>query len=96
MIVDKIINFWVDLVTPGSGVGESNLLMRTFRTMEQSSQRASTELDIRQNLREWDHGHPQIHHELIVRYLCGAVVSVVATSFYNTIMKRDNRRHSSY
>lgn len=96
VIVDKIIQFWVDLVTPGGGVGASNIVMRTFRSVEQSSQRAQTEFDLRQNLRDWDRDYPQIHHELIVRYLCGAVVSVAATSLYNSLTRRNNRYHSKY
>ena len=90
VIVDKIIQFWVDVVTPGNGVGASNIVMRALRSFEQTHHRTVAELDIRQSLREWDLHHPQIHHELIVRYLCGAAVSVVATSFYNSLFRRSN------
>lgn len=92
IIIDKIIQFWVDLVTPGGGFGQDNFFQRTFRSLEQSSQRTSVELDIRQSLRDWDRQYPQIHHELIVRYLCGALVSVAATSLYNSFTRKPNNR----
>jgi len=66
--------------------------MRGIRAVEQSSDRASREIDIRRSLRDWDHRYPEIHHELIVRWVCGAVVSVVVTSIYNGLVRR---RHSS-
>eukprot|EP00522_Entomoneis_paludosa_P012852 CAMPEP_0172442356 /NCGR_PEP_ID=MMETSP1065-20121228/2813_1 /TAXON_ID=265537 /ORGANISM="Amphiprora paludosa, Strain CCMP125" /LENGTH=134 /DNA_ID=CAMNT_0013192193 /DNA_START=42 /DNA_END=447 /DNA_ORIENTATION=+ len=82
-IVDRVIDFWLDLVTPGRGAGESQWWQRAMRTLEQSSERAGRELDIRTELRQWDNEHPEIHHELIVRYLCGAALSIVATALYN-------------
>mmetsp|Transcript_12935 Transcript_12935/g.26838 ORF Transcript_12935/g.26838 Transcript_12935/m.26838 type:complete len:130 (-) Transcript_12935:192-581(-) len=84
-IVDRVIDFWLDLVTPGRGAGESQWWQRAMRTLEQSSERAGRELDIRTELRQWDNEHPEIHHELIVRYLCGAALSIVATALYNSI-----------
>lgn len=97
-IVDKIIAFWVDLCTPGRGAGESSWWMQGIRTVSQSTERASREMDIRNTLRQWDSEHPQIHHELIVRYLCGAVLSVCCTSFYNAIRRSLNSEdsHSRY
>mmetsp|Transcript_15273 Transcript_15273/g.42314 ORF Transcript_15273/g.42314 Transcript_15273/m.42314 type:complete len:153 (+) Transcript_15273:307-765(+) len=92
-IVDQIINFWLDMVTPGRGAGESQWWQRAVRTLEQTSERASREMDIRRDLRIWDQDHPEIHHELIVRYVCGAAISVVATAFYNSI-KRGHRKSS--
>jgi hypothetical protein len=91
VIIDKIIQFWVDLVTPGGGLGQHNFFQRAIRTLEQSSQRTSTEIEIRQNLRDWDRNYPQIHHELIIRYICGAVVSVALTSLYNNLTRKPNR-----
>ena len=61
--------------------------MRGLRQLEQTTERASRELDVRRSLREWDSNYPEIHHELIVRYLCGAVVSVATTSLYNAIFR---------
>lgn len=86
-IVDKLIAFWVDLCTPGRGAGESTWWMQSIRTVSQSTERTSREMDIRNTLRQWDRDHPQIHHELILRYLCGAFVSVACTSFYNAIRR---------
>ena len=61
--------------------------MRSVRHLEQTSDRTSRELDIRSNLRDWDNRYPEIHHELIVRWLCGAAVSIVATTFYNSLRR---------
>jgi hypothetical protein len=60
---------------------------RAFRTIEQSTTRTSRELDIRRNLRDWDNHYPEIHHELIVRWVCGAVVSLTVTSLYNGLKR---------
>lgn len=71
--------------------------MRAVRTLEQSSERTGRELDIRRDLRRWDQEHPEIHHELIVRYLCGALVSVAATSLYSSLRRPSypsSRRYS--
>ena len=92
-IVDKVIHFWLDLVTPGRGAGTSSWFQRQFRNLEQTSERASREMDIRSNLREWDRDHPEIHHEMLVRYVCGAVVSIVATSFYNSLRRGGRGDH---
>jgi hypothetical protein len=95
LIVDKIIAFWVDLCTPGRGAGERTWWMHGIRSIEQQTERTSREIDIRSSLRQWDRDYPQIHHELIVRYICGAVISVGCTSFYNAI-RRANHHGSSY
>lgn len=61
--------------------------MRAVRTFEQTGERATREMDIRRDLRRWDQEHPEIHHELIVRYVCGALVSVAVTSLYNGLRR---------
>jgi len=69
--------------------------MRGWRSIEQSTDRANREIDIRRSLRDWDNSYPEIHHELIVRWICGATVSIVTTSLYNSIVRRNfssNRR----
>jgi hypothetical protein len=38
-------------------------------------------------LRNWDRDYPEIHHELIVRYVAGAVVSLLTTSVYNGVIR---------
>jgi hypothetical protein len=87
MIVDKIIQFWCDVIVPGNGLGQTNILHRAIRTVEQTHQKSNIEYDIRQSLRTWDNSHPQIHHELIIRYVCGAIVSLVATTIYTSITR---------
>ena len=62
--------------------------MSAMRSLEQTADRASRELDIRSDLRRWDNEHPEIHHELIVRYLCGAAISIVATAVYDSLFHR--------
>jgi hypothetical protein len=69
--------------------------MRGMRALEASAERTSRELEIRADLREWDMMHPQIHHELIVRYLCGAVASVGVTSIYNALMRPSYSRYDT-
>jgi hypothetical protein len=91
-IVDRLIRFWLDVVTPGRGAGEGDWFQRTFRHLEQTGERASRELDIRRDLRRWDQEHPEIHHEMIVRYVCGALVSIVVTSMYNSLRRPNYER----
>jgi hypothetical protein len=43
------------------------------------------ELEIRTDLRRWDNDYPELHHELIVRWVAGAAVSVLVTSLYNAL-----------
>jgi len=85
-IVDRVVVFWLDLVTPGRGAGQSQWWMSAWRSLEQTSERVTRELDIRSELRLWDDEHPAIHHELILRFLCGAVVSIAVTAFYMRIL----------
>jgi hypothetical protein len=66
--------------------------MRGWRSLEQSAERTSRELDIRADLRRWDNDFPEIHHELIVRWLSGAVISVAVTSLYNALKPQPQRR----
>jgi hypothetical protein len=94
-LVDKLITFWVDLCTPGRGAGQSSWWMQGIRSIEQQSERTRREVDIRTSLRRWDQEYPQIHHELIVRYLCGAVVSVFCTSLYNDLRRSYARGNGS-
>ena len=65
--------------------------MRGLRSLEQGSERASREIDLRSDLRRWDNDFPEIHHELIVRWIAGAAVSVVITSLYNGLKPQDRR-----
>ena len=66
--------------------------MRAVRTLEQSGERATREMDIRRDLRRWDQENPELHHEMIVRYACGALVSIAATSFYNSLRRPSHYR----
>jgi hypothetical protein len=93
-IVDKLIDFWLTLVTPGRGAGERTWWMQGLRSLEQQSERTAREIDVRAELRRWDREYPQIHHELIVRWVCGAAVSLLCTTLYNGIVRPG--RPSSY
>lgn len=66
-----------------------------MRTIEQTTERSRLELDLRRNLRTWDNRYPEIHHELIVRYVVGALVSVAATSLYNSVRRPSRPGYSS-
>jgi hypothetical protein len=52
--------------------------MRNIRSLERDSDKISKELDIRQELRNWDREFPYFHHELIVRYVVGFLASSLA------------------
>eukprot|EP00980_Cylindrotheca_fusiformis_P028165 scaffold22583_cov106-Cylindrotheca_fusiformis.AAC.36 len=90
-IVDKAIDLFLDIVTPGGGAGEKNVFMKGWRAVEQGFNRADREVEIRNNLRRWDNQYPEIHHELIVRWISGAVVSLAITSIYNGLKPRPKR-----
>mmetsp|Transcript_16754 Transcript_16754/g.34515 ORF Transcript_16754/g.34515 Transcript_16754/m.34515 type:complete len:116 (+) Transcript_16754:146-493(+) len=93
-VVDKIIQFWLDLTVPGRGAGENNLLMRGVRSVQQGVERTQAELDIRSSLRQWDTDFPEIHHELIVRWSCGLLASFVANGLYQALKPQPrNRKH---
>jgi len=57
--------------------------MRGLRSLEQSAERTRREIDIRSDLRRWDEEFPFIHHELVVRYLVGALASTAALLLYD-------------
>jgi len=66
--------------------------MKSWKTLEQSAERTSREMEIRSDLRQWDHDFPEIHHELIVRWVAGAFVSMAVTSLYNAIKPQPYKR----
>jgi hypothetical protein len=68
--------------------------MRGWRSLERGAERTSREMDMRADLRRWDNEFPEIHHELIVRWLSGAVVSMAVTSLYNAL--KPQPRHRKY
>ena len=70
--------------------------MRGLRTLEQTSERTQREMDIRNELRLWDRNYPEIHHELIVRWVAGAAVSLAVTSIYNSLTRRPRSRSTRY
>jgi hypothetical protein len=84
---------FLDIVTPGRGAGENNIFMKGWRAVEQGFDRTDREIEIRNDLRRWDNQFPEIHHELIVRWLSGAVVSMAVTSFYNAMKPRPRRKY---
>ncbi|CAJ1953380.1 unnamed protein product [Cylindrotheca closterium] len=92
-VVDKVIELFLDIVTPGRGAGENSWLMKGWRSIEQSFDRADREIEIRNDLRRWDNQFPEIHHELIVRWLSGAVVSIAVTSIYNGLKPRPRKKY---
>mmetsp|Transcript_10639 Transcript_10639/g.25607 ORF Transcript_10639/g.25607 Transcript_10639/m.25607 type:complete len:116 (-) Transcript_10639:448-795(-) len=91
-VVDRIIDFWLDLTTPGRGTGENNWIMRGVRSVQQGAERAQAEIDLRSSLRQWDNQFPEIHHELIVRWGCGLAASVFVSSLYQTLKPQPRNR----
>ena len=84
-VVDKIISFIVDVMTPGRGAGERSWWMRGLRSVQRSSQRIEKEMELRSHLAQWDDEFPYMHHELIVRYAAGFLASAVAVAIYDMI-----------
>lgn len=66
--------------------------MREWRNLEQSSVKYQREMDIRSQLRQWDEDFPWMHHELIVRYIAGLVVSGVVVSLYQSIRGQNRKK----
>ena len=66
--------------------------LRGWRSLEQGAERTSREMEIRTDLRRWDNDYPEIHHELIVKWLSGAVVSMAITSLYNALKPQPKQR----
>jgi hypothetical protein len=60
--------------------------------VQQTAERTNREIDIRNQLRTWDNDFPEIHHELIVRWLCGAVVSLGVTAIYQALKPQPRER----
>jgi len=81
-IVDRIIAFTIDIITPGGGLGES-WWMRGLRNVQRGSQRIEKEMEIRSNLAQWDEEFPFMHHELILRYAAGFLASTIALTIYD-------------
>lgn len=94
-VVDKIIHFFVDIITPGRGTGTSSWWMRGIRSVQRSSQRIEKELEIRSHLAQWDDEFPFMHHELIIRYGAGLLASAAAIAVYDLFRSsgRSRRRH---
>ncbi|KAL7474981.1 hypothetical protein ACHAW6_000917 [Cyclotella cf. meneghiniana] len=84
-IVDKLVEIAVDIMVPGRGAGEGNWFMRNIRSFERDSDKISKELDIRQELRNWDREFPYFHHELIVRYVFGFLASSLAVFVFDKL-----------
>merc|ERR550539_446910 len=91
-VVDKLIEIVVKVLTPGRGIGEDSWLARRLRSIEQIGEKAQRELQIRDNLRQWDVEFPYLHHELIIRYMAGFLASTMILSLYNTIRYFKQRR----
>jgi len=91
-VVDQIINFWLDVTVPGRGTGENNWVMRGVRSVQQGAERTQAELDIRSNLNRWDKDYPEIHHELLVRWGCGLVASLIVSSLYQALKPQPRYR----
>ena len=91
-VVDQIINFWLDVTVPGRGTGENNWVMRGVRSVQQGAERTQAELDIRSNLNRWDKDYPEIHHELLVRWGCGLVASLIVSSLYQALKPQSRNR----
>mmetsp|Transcript_16087 Transcript_16087/g.24103 ORF Transcript_16087/g.24103 Transcript_16087/m.24103 type:complete len:124 (-) Transcript_16087:460-831(-) len=84
-VIDRIIAFAVDVITPGKGTGESSWWMKGLRNVQRGSQRIEKEMEFRSHLAEWDDSFPFLHHELIVRYAAGFLASTVALTIWDVV-----------
>mmetsp|Transcript_36426 Transcript_36426/g.55986 ORF Transcript_36426/g.55986 Transcript_36426/m.55986 type:complete len:123 (+) Transcript_36426:172-540(+) len=89
-IVDKIVDSLVEVMVPGRGTGSSNWFMKGLRSLEQSAERTSREMDLRNELRKWDEDYPLVHHELIVRYVCAFAASTLAVTVLDILRPRSS------
>ena len=94
VVVDKLVHFAVDIIVPGRGMGESNWFMKNWRSLEQSTEKASREMDIRADLRRWDQQFPELHHELIVRYVAGILASALVTAIFDMFRPTHRQRRN--
>mmetsp|Transcript_50248 Transcript_50248/g.151274 ORF Transcript_50248/g.151274 Transcript_50248/m.151274 type:complete len:116 (+) Transcript_50248:86-433(+) len=85
VIIDKVIDFALDILVPGKRVGDSNWWSHGWKMIEQHADRTSKELDIRGDLRRWDEEFPFFSHELIIRYAAGFFASTIVMTVYNEL-----------
>jgi hypothetical protein len=91
-VIDKCVEIAVDMMVPGKGSGESNWMMKQYRDLSQSATRQQKELEIRNELRNWDEQVPWFHAELIVRCAAGVVARGLVLSIYQMIRGNDRQR----
>jgi hypothetical protein len=92
VVVDKLIALAVDVIVPGRGAGESNWVMKNWRSLEQGAEKSTREMDIRADLRKWDEQFPEFHHELIVRYMASALASTLVSTVFDLVRPRNSSR----
>lgn len=92
MVVDKLISVAVDVIVPGRGAGESNWVMKNWRTLEQGAEKSTREMDIRADLRKWDEQFPEMHHELVVRYIASALAASLVSAVFDMVRPRSSSR----
>lgn len=91
-VVDKIIKFAVDVITPGGGLGEHSWWMRGIRNVQRNTAKIEREFEIRSDLARWDDEFPYMNHEMIVRYAAGMLASSLAVTVYTTLRYPGRRR----
>ena len=91
-VIDKCVEIAVDMMVPGKGSGESNWMMKQYRSVSQSATRQQKELEIRNELRNWDEQVPWFHTELIVRCAAGVVARGLVLSIYQMIRGNERQR----
>ena len=67
--------------------------MKGIRNVQRGSQRIEKEMEIRSNLAQWDEEFPFMHHELIIRYAAGFLVSTIALTIYDLFRGGHKRRN---
>mmetsp|Transcript_5447 Transcript_5447/g.6376 ORF Transcript_5447/g.6376 Transcript_5447/m.6376 type:complete len:110 (-) Transcript_5447:291-620(-) len=85
-VVDKIVDFALDIIVPGRGTGGKSWWTRGVKRLEV----AEREFELRSDLQRWDREFPFMHHELLIRYSAGLLASSAALCLYDFL--RDRRR----
>jgi hypothetical protein len=88
-----MIQIWLDVSVPYPKVDQqSGVFERVVGSkIEPKMRKTYAELLIHKHMQEWDQQYPLLRHELIVRSLCGFVVSTIVTTCTKKFIRSYNR-----
>jgi CRISPR/Cas system-associated exonuclease Cas4 (RecB family) len=62
--------------------------MSRWHAVDRIAEKTQREMEIRNDLRQWDRDNPEMRHELIVRTIVSGMISVIATNVYLSFCRR--------